>query len=250
MGALAVSASDYVKELAPPDVDDAGAPGLGPEPAPAHHQVLVEAQRRHLRDPPGVRVQQSPAPTLHRKVDGVPPTAQLRGRVLERAAPPRLACSPPRRARRQQRPRRRDLAGRPSDSARPTAPPRAAPPALVPHQAAGLPNAGRSTSTTARSPSDHNENPPQPPHGGLAARQRTCTRNGPPPSSPTLSTSTSPSPTNSSHMRVGSYSTGILQSFGGLLNADSGGSLAFNRGPSRSSLRPQTRRAPIPRPTR
>ena len=104
------------------------------------------------------------------------------------------------------------------------------------------PNAGRSTSTTARSPSDHNT-PPQPPHGGLAARQRTCTRNGPPPSSPTLSTSTSPSPTNSSHMRVGSYSTGILQSFDGLLNADSGGSLAFNRGPSRSSLRPQTRRA-------
>ena len=105
-----------------------------------------------------------------------------------------------------------------------------------------LSNAGRSTSTTARSPSDHN-GPPQPPHGGLAARQRTCTRNGPPPSSPTLSTSTSPSPTNSSHMRVGSDSTGILQSFGGLLNADSGGSLAFNRGPSRSSLHPQTRRA-------
>ena len=107
---------------------------------------------------------------------------------------------------------------------------------------AGLPNAGRSTSTTARSPSDHN-GPPQPPHGGRAARQRTCTRNGPPPSSPTLSTSTSPSPTSNSHMRVGSYSTGILQSFGGLLNADSGGSLAFNRGPSRSSPRPQTRRA-------
>ena len=128
------SASDYVKELAPPDVDDAGAPGLDPEPAPAHHQVLVEAQRRHLRDPPGVRVQQSPAPTLHRKVDGVPPTAQLRGRVLERAAPPRLACSPPRRARRQQRPRRRDLAGRLSDSARPTARLAPAPPALVPHQ--------------------------------------------------------------------------------------------------------------------
>ena len=113
------------------------------------------------------------------------------------------------------------------------------------HSLAGLPNAGRSTSTTARSPSDHN-GPPQPPHGGLAARQRTCTRNGPPPSSPTLSTSTSPSPTTSSHMRVGSYSTGILQSFGGLLNADSGGSLAFNRGPSRSSLRPQTRRADKP----
>ena len=73
----------------------------------------------------------------------------------------------------------------------------------------GLPNAGRSTNTTARSPSDHNRCP-QPPQTGLAARQRTCTRNGPPPSSSTLSTSTSPNPTSNSHMRVGSHSTGIL----------------------------------------
>ena len=39
------SAWDYVQQLAPPDVDDAGRPDLGAEPAPAPHQVLVEAQR-------------------------------------------------------------------------------------------------------------------------------------------------------------------------------------------------------------
>ena len=72
------------------------------------------------------------------------------------------------------------------------------------------PNAGRSTSATARSPLDHN-GPPQPPHGGLRARRRMCTRSGSPASSSTPSTSTSPSPTNSSQTRVGSHSTGILQ---------------------------------------
>ena len=75
------------------------------------------------------------------------------------------------------------------------------------------PNAGRSTSATGRSPSDHS-GPPQPPQPGLGARRRTCTRSGSPAPSSTPSTSTSPSPTNSSQTRVGSTSTGILQSFG------------------------------------
>ena len=48
------------------------------------------------------------------------------------------------------------------------------------------------------------------PQAGLAARQRTCTPSGSPSLSSTLRTSTSPSPTSSSHMRVGSHSTGIL----------------------------------------
>jgi len=77
------------------------------------------------------------------------------------------------------------------------------------------PNAGRSASTTSRSPSDHNR-PPQPPHAGLGARQRMCTPSGAPASSSTPSTSTSPSPTNSSHTRVGFVSTGILQVLGWL----------------------------------
>ena len=128
------SGSHYVQELAASDVDDAAAPGLGPEPAPAHHQVLVEAQRRHSRDPLGVSVEQRGTPAPDRRVDGVPPTAQLRGDVFERAAPPGLACRPPRRAGRQQRPRRRDLRRLLSGAARLAAAAGAAPAALVPHQ--------------------------------------------------------------------------------------------------------------------
>ena len=104
---------------------------------------------------------------------------------------------------------------------------------------AGRPNAGRSTNSTGRSPSDHNR-APQSPQSGLGPRRRMWTRSGSQASSSTPSTSTSPNPTSRSHMREGPHSTGILQSFGRLLSADSGGSLAFSRGPSFSPLRPQT----------
>ena len=73
----------------------------------------------------------------------------------------------------------------------------------------GRPNAGRSTSSTPRSPLDHTS-PPQPPQHGRRCRHRTCTRNRPPAASSTPSTSTSPSPTSNSQTRVGSHSTGIL----------------------------------------
>ena len=109
----------------------------------------------------------------------------------------------------------------------------------------GRPNAGRSTSATGRSPSDHNS-PPHPPHGGLGTRRRIRTRSGAPSLSSMPSTSTSPNPTSSSHMRVGSaYSTGILHGSATVDSADSGGSLAFSRGPLRPPLRPHSRRAPI-----
>ena len=75
------------------------------------------------------------------------------------------------------------------------------------------PNAGRSTNSTSRSPSDHN-GPPHRSQSGLDARRRTCTRNGSPASSSMPSTSTSPSPTNNSQTRIGSTSTGILQFLG------------------------------------
>ena len=75
---------------------------------------------------------------------------------------------------------------------------------------AGRPNAGRSTNSTRRSPSDHNR-APQSPQSGLGPRRRMWTPSGSPASSSTPSTSTSPSPTSRSHIRVGSHSTGILQ---------------------------------------
>jgi len=71
-------------------------------------------------------------------------------------------------------------------------------------------NTGKSTNTTRRSPLHHNR-PPQPEHGSLPACLRTCTPNGLPAPSATPSTSTSPDPTNNSHMRTGSRSTPILQ---------------------------------------
>ncbi len=55
---LGDAAWDCVKELAPPDADDARRPGLGPEPAPAPHQVVVEAERRHIADAGRVGCQQ------------------------------------------------------------------------------------------------------------------------------------------------------------------------------------------------
>ena len=106
------------------------------------------------------------------------------------------------------------------------------------------PNTGRSTNSTARSPSDHN-GPRHASQASLGARRRMCTRSGTPASSSTPSTSTSPSPTNSSQTRVGSHSTGILQIIGCLFSADSGGSLAFSRGRLPPPLRPHSRRAPI-----
>ena len=47
-GPISGAARHYVEQLAPADVDDAGGPGLGPEPAPAPHQGLVEAQREDI----------------------------------------------------------------------------------------------------------------------------------------------------------------------------------------------------------
>ena len=94
-----------------------------------------------------------------------------------------------------------------------------------------------------RSPSDHN-GPPQPPHAGLGARRCTCTRSGAPGASSTPSTSTSPSPTNNS--RTHTHRVNFHRdppNLGCLGSADSGGSLAFSRGPLPVPLRPQTRSA-------
>ena len=52
------AAWDYVDELAPPDVDDVGGPGLGPIPAAAREQGLVEPQRLHRAYPVGISGEQ------------------------------------------------------------------------------------------------------------------------------------------------------------------------------------------------
>ncbi len=103
-----------------------------------------------------------------------------------------------------------------------------------------LPNTGRSTNSTRRSPSDHND-PPQVPQNGLGVRRRTFTHNNPTVSS-TPSTSTSPNPTIISFTRVESQSTGILQS-SAAISTDSGGSLTLKRGYPPTSPRPHSRRA-------
>jgi hypothetical protein len=76
---------------------------------------------------------------------------------------------------------------------------------------AGRPNAAMSTSSTGRWSFDHT-GPPQPGHTGRSLRVWTCTRTGPPCSSSAPSTVTSPSPTRSSQIRVGSTITGVLGS--------------------------------------
>ncbi len=94
----------------------------------------------------------------------------------------------------------------------------------------GRPNAGRSTNTTVRYPSEHTRLP-QPPQTGRGRRERITTTNGssPPPSS-TPTRSTLPRPTSSSHMRVGSASTGVLLPRMCFSTADYGGPLLTSGG--------------------
>ena len=67
----------------------------------------------------------------------------------------------------------------------------------------GRPNAGKSTNTTVRSPLDHT-GPPQASQDDRGLRERITTSKGAPsPHSLTPTKSTSPRPTNSSHMRAG-----------------------------------------------
>ena len=123
------------------------------------------------------------------RVHGVPPAAQLRGDVFERPAPVR----PWRVAHRVARLVKSALGGaifRANSVTEPASQPSRGQRhrRLCQTSLQCLPNAGRSTSATARSPSDHN-GPPPPPQTGLAARQRTCTPSGSPSSSATPRTS-------------------------------------------------------------
>ena len=149
------------------------------------------------------------APAPHRRVDSVPPAPQRRSDVSHSAAPAGLTRRPPASACRQPLRARSDpavlLGHRPCT----TTPLRASPAAFVPHQPHRP--ARRRQVHQHHSPLANN-NQPHNPHGGLSARQRTCTPTGSSPSSSTPRTSTSPSPTNNPHTRIGSSSTGIPQS--------------------------------------
>ena len=104
------------------------------EPAPAAEQGLIEAQLYHRGDPVGIRVQEGLAPAPHRRVDGVPVTAQHRRGVRYRLATTGAASRPTASAGGQQRPLRRDGRVLLTERARRTPRARAAPAALVPHQ--------------------------------------------------------------------------------------------------------------------
>ena len=89
----------------------------------------------------------------------------------------------------------------------------------------GRPNAAKSTNATVRSPLDHTR-PPHSSHIGRGRRERITTSNGAPsPDSLIPTRSTSPRPTNNSHIRVGSASTGVLLTPMSLTTPDYGGPL-------------------------
>ncbi len=173
-------------------------PGTGPAatsgarraPAPTH----LRSSRRRLR------AARSPSGAPARSPDaGCSPTP---ARCRRGSGPARTGASPsappaP------SAPRARE---RPADPARSRSTPRRPGPRSATRACCtslqGRPNAGRSTSSTPRSPSEHSR-PPQAPQPGRGARRRTRTRSGSPAPSSTPSTSTSPSPNISSHARRG-----------------------------------------------
>ena len=166
--------------------------------------LLVDAHSSDLAYPVGVGFQQGFAPAADLVVHRMPPTTKFRGDLVDRATPPTHPDGhPPRRSGCQQRPlgpivgscSMNDLSaqsgfGHVQRRFR--------------HRSrTGRPNAGKSTNTTVRSPLDHT-GPPQASHNGRGLRERITTPSGAPsPESLIPTRSTSPRPTNFSHMRAG-----------------------------------------------
>ncbi len=252
-GCCGCSVRHYVQQFPVGDVDDAGRPRLVSIAALTTKQGLVETHRGRCADLVDISIEQRLTPPQHRVVHRRPATRQVRSNIAHRTATAVLACRPTRCSGRQQHPRRRDLVvvfsrrtraaittgAAPTVFATPAPPGLRAtdePQSLLGHlhlclchaSRAGRPKLGRSTSSASRLPSDHNL-PPHPAHDGRAVRYRTLNLNGPPRSSSTLNTSTSPTPTNNSHMPIGSHTTPILQSQWMAYDPDSGGSRPTNR---------------------
>ena len=108
----------------------------------------------------------------------------------------------------------------------------------------GRPNAGRSTSATGRSPSDHNS-PPHPP----TRRSRHPPADTHPQRRTLLVVDAEHLDIAQSHQQLAHARRVALHRdppwLGCFHSADSGGSLAFSRGPLRPPLRPHSRRAAI-----
>ena len=111
----------------------------------------------------------------------------------------------------------------------------------------GLPNAGRSTNSTGRSPLDHNG----PPAAGLTPRSRRPPADMHPQRLALLVFDAEHLHVTESHQQLTDARRVALHRDPPVirlpLSADSGGSLAFSRGPSTPSLHPQTRRARLAR---
>ena len=175
-----------------------------------HEQGLVQTQSGDGADAVGIVVDQRRAVGQHRVVDGMPVTAQLDGDLVDRASPPPDLLGHPGPG-----PVGHDqmgggdvqrLLGLGADRARRA---RTAPPALAPHQTSRRPIAGRSTSSTSGrsltvtepAPAGHRTVGPS-----LDVHPQTVRRPRRRRSRPV----TAGRPANSSHMRVGSTSTGAL----------------------------------------
>lgn len=240
---LSGSAWHNVQQLASTDIDDARRPSLVSEPSAPCHQHLIETQRRHAAGALRVSIKQRLAPTLHRGVHHMPTTTQLRRELFERATPPRLTRHPTTGARSQPLPTWRDLRVLLGDRARRALPRWAAPPAFMPHQ--------------NRRSAEHRQIHQL--HGPVTIREQRLTavpaqwsRRSPPHMHPQRLGGG----VDAEHLHITESHQQFIDACRVTLhrdppvirvrnNADSGGSLAFNRGCSPPPLRPQTRRAPL-----
>ena len=193
------------------NVDDRGAPDFGTPTAPTPEQRLVHSHSFDGPDPIGVCFQQRFAPAANLFVHRMPITTQLCGDLVDRTAPPTHPDGHP--------PRRSDvnnarwgpIVGSCSMNDLISQSVFGHVQRRFRHRSrTGRPNAGKSTNTTVRSPLDHT-GPPHATHNGRALRDPITTPSGAPsPESLIPTRSTSPRPTNFSHMRAGSASTGVL----------------------------------------
>ncbi len=240
-GRLGAAAWHYVKQLAPACVDDAGGPGLGPEPAAAPQQDLVEAQRAHIADPFGVGIDQRLTPAAHRDVHRMPAAPQLFGDAAVGLPSARPARRPAPRFCGQLLARRRDIGVLLGDGPRPTARLTATPPALVPHQPRRPPER---TQIHQLDPA-HAMGPQQPATAHTGRPRRPPTDMHPQQRARPVADAELLDIAQSHQQLTDTRRVALHRDPPGSrlpVNADSGGSLAFSRGQPPPSPHPQTRR--------